>query len=96
MVTSSYLDVSFNVFRCIQNLTHEGLPQLTDLYLIAAKISKIEGMNTLLDPNVCLHDRKILPQFAGLETLTTLTTLELGSNRVRVRYPLSSRDGTAN
>lgn len=43
-----YLDVSFNVFRRIEGLTHEGLPHLTELYLIAAKISKIEGKSLSL------------------------------------------------
>jgi Leucine-rich repeat (LRR) protein len=57
-----YLDVSFNVFRRIENLTHEGLPHLTELYLIAAKISKIEGEPLFFSVCVLQHLSALPPE----------------------------------
>lgn len=75
------LDLSFNKLKHIKNLVPH-LPNLTDLYLIQNKITRIENLAGLSRlRNLELAANRI-HEIAGLEELSALEELWLGKNKI--------------
>eukprot|EP01090_Pellita_catalonica_P011094 TRINITY_DN22586_c0_g1_i1.p1 TRINITY_DN22586_c0_g1~~TRINITY_DN22586_c0_g1_i1.p1 ORF type:complete len:302 (-),score=42.29 TRINITY_DN22586_c0_g1_i1:24-929(-) len=82
----TYLDLSFNLIRTMDNLDASALPKLKELYLIANKIPIMQNLDKLAPSLTLLElgDNRIR-KIENLSTpnLVNLTSLWLGKNKIR-------------
>lgn len=78
----SYLDLSFNEIRIVENLSIKDIPKIKELYLANNKITKIENLQELVPiKNLELGSNR-LREIENLENLVNIETLWLGRNKI--------------